>query len=114
MIETHFYVQGGLDGRDRALELDVHGIAGATGHGKAVGFRETDQGVIILLAGAEPLGELLDREELPVGRAGRIVELSQETIQPFASGRTMSMRMDWVAGSRPTNGACPLTVTSRT
>jgi hypothetical protein len=58
-------VKGGLDCHNRSLELDIHGIAGATGHGEAVGSCETDQGVEIPLAGSEPLGELLDREELP-------------------------------------------------
>jgi hypothetical protein len=40
-----------------------------------------DYGVIVLLGGTKLGGEFLHGEEMAVGRAGRIVELSQETIQ---------------------------------
>ena len=56
-------------------------IARAANHRQAVGFREIDHGVVILLAGAEARGEFLDGKEMLVEGAGRIVELLQEIIQ---------------------------------
>ena len=42
----------------RALDLDVHAIAGAAGDGEAVGLGEEDDGVVVGLGGAEAGGEL--------------------------------------------------------
>jgi hypothetical protein len=39
VIEAHGYVEGGLDVRDRSLELYVHSIPRAARHRKAVRFR---------------------------------------------------------------------------
>src|SRR5208337_4032919 len=62
VVKTQSYVEGCLDGRDRALELYVHSIARAAGHDKTVRLRKTNYFVIILLAGTEYLSKLLHRE----------------------------------------------------
>ena len=74
-------MEGFLDARNRAFKLHVETIAGASDHGEAIGFCESEYGVIIFLAGAETLRELFHGHELPVGSAGRIVKLLQEVIQ---------------------------------
>ena len=75
LVDAHGHVESSINVRDRARKLHVESIAGATNHRKAIRFRETDQGIIIFLARTEPRGKLRHRYEVPIGGAGRIVEL---------------------------------------
>ena len=64
------------------VSLQVPGIAGAADDLKAARFRESNQGVPIFLAGAEPRGKFLRRKELVVGGAGGIVDFLHKILQP--------------------------------
>ena len=81
LIDRHRYVECSVDVRDRGRELYVPGFERAANHLKAVRVRESDQGVVVLLARSKPLGKLLWGNVLLVGGAGRIVELLQEIFQ---------------------------------
>ena len=61
LVEPHSQMEGGLDVRHRSGDIQVHAIAGGADHGKPVRLGEANGGVIILLAGTEPRGELLHR-----------------------------------------------------
>src|SRR5580658_1981263 len=83
-VRTQSHMEGSLDGGHRADKPEVHGIAGAADNLKAARFRESNQRVPIFLAGSEPRGKLLGREELMVRTAGRIVDLLHKSLQPCA------------------------------
>ena len=74
-------MESGLDGRNGTLDLYVHAIARAAHDRKAVGLRESNHGGIICLAGSKLCGKLRHGEEMPVDKAGRIVEFLQKCIQ---------------------------------
>ena len=73
-------MEGFLDVCHRTRDIYVHAISGSSHHRKTVRLRETHHGVMILLAGTEPAGELFYRQELVVRRAGRIVEFLQKAL----------------------------------
>ncbi len=110
-------MEGSFDGRNRALDLHIHPIARAADNRQAVRLCEGEHGVIVFLRGAKPRGELLRRKELPVGGAGRIVEIGQER-RPGQPGRAAAERYPaasagFQAGAR-ISCACPLITASRT
>jgi hypothetical protein len=74
-------MEGFLNARHWSRDIHVHAIARSSNHRQAVCLGETNHGVIIFLARTKPVGELLHRQELAVGRAGRIVEVLQKAIQ---------------------------------
>ena len=55
MIDAQVDVERGFEGRYRALELHVHGVTRAAGHGETVGARKTHQRVIVMLTRSELL-----------------------------------------------------------
>jgi len=69
LVDAHAHVEGRLDGRDRAFDLQIHAIAGTANHPKAVRCRVGGHGVIVFLGGTKPVRELRHRKEVPVGRA---------------------------------------------
>jgi len=80
LVDAHDQMEGLFNARHRPSYIQVHAIAGSANHGKTVRFREVDHGVIILLAGTKPGGELFHREELAIRRAVGIVEFLQQVL----------------------------------
>ena len=66
------------------VSLRSRAIEGSADDLKAARFRESNQGIPIFLAGAEPRGKFLRREELVVGGACRILDFLHEILQPCA------------------------------
>ena len=81
LIDVYLHIEGSLDILHRTLDLHVHSVPRAARHHKAVRRDVLDYSVIILLARAEPRGEIRNGQEVTVGRTGGIVEFLQKTIQ---------------------------------
>ena len=81
LVNAHGDMESLFHGADRSLELNVEAIAGAAHHRKAIRFRESEQGIVIFLAGSESLRKLLHRYIMPVGGTGGVVDFFQEIFQ---------------------------------
>ena len=79
LVDAHGHMEGCLNGRHRAGDIQVHAIAGSAHHRKAVGFGEMNSQRHSPPGWGQTRGELFHREELAVRRAGRIVEFLQKT-----------------------------------
>ena len=84
LVGAHAYMEGRFDGRHAAFDLDIHAVTRASNDLQAVVLREAEDGVIVLLRGAEAGGELRGRKKLTVRRAGWIVEIIEETLEACA------------------------------
>ena len=81
LIGAHAHMEGSLDGRNGAFDLHIHAIACAADYAEAIHLREANDRVIVFLAGTKLRGKLRHGKEVPVGGAGRIVELVQKDLQ---------------------------------
>lgn len=78
LIDVQGYVKRLLNIGNRADDVKIDAIARPAGHRQSVGFRKADHRIVVVLGWAKSGGEFLYREELAVGRAGRIVELVEK------------------------------------
>ena len=74
-------MEGLLDGRDGAGDVEIDAIGRGCGNGEAVLLGEIDDGVVVVFGGAELRGKLLDGEEMVVAGTGGIVEIVEEGIE---------------------------------
>ena len=74
-------MEGGFDGRNRAFNLHVHGIAGSANDGEVALLGETNHRVIVLLSWTKAVSKLRHGEKMPVMGAGRVVKILEERIQ---------------------------------
>jgi hypothetical protein len=81
LVGEHIHMEGRLNGRDRAFNLNFHAIARAANHSEAALLNISHHGVVIGLRGAKPGGELRRSKEVPVVGDGRAVEVGQESVE---------------------------------
>lgn len=78
LIDMEGNVQCLLDVARGAFDVQDDAIGRGGGDPEAAGVGEVDDGLIVLLAGAEQLGELLRGQIVAVTGAGRVVEVLQQ------------------------------------
>ena len=104
-------MQGRLDVRHRAADIQQRAVGMGAADRQAVGLRKGDDRLVILFRRAEPGGELFRGQVMPVVGMGRIVELRQESgerlrvAQRQADGQVQPV----AAASRPIGCNCPST-----
>ena len=81
LVGAHVHMERRLDGRNRALDLHLHAVARSANHLKPVGLRKMNHGVIIRLGRSKPFSELPHTEKVPVGGAGRIIDILQKGLE---------------------------------
>jgi hypothetical protein len=74
-------VEGVLHVGDGSRDAEDGAVGMGAGDGEAVLLGELDDGLVILLGGAELIGELGWSEEVLEVRAGRVGDLSEESVQ---------------------------------
>lgn len=81
LVGAHRDVEGLLDGGDGSGDVEVEAIGRGGYDGEAVLVREIDDGVVVVLGGAEFSGELIDGEEMAPGGTVRVVEIGEEVVE---------------------------------
>src|ERR1700691_1436355 len=81
LIRAHGNVEGLLDGGDGSCDVEVDAIGRGGDDGEAVLPGEIDDGVVVVLGGAEFRGELIDGEEATVRGTGWVVEIVEEGVE---------------------------------
>ena len=80
-VQPHVQLESILYIRHRSCHVQVQAIARNTDYRKAIGFRETNRGIVVFLSGAEACGELIHGKVVAVRRAGGIVEFLEKVVQ---------------------------------
>src|SRR5580658_9212697 len=78
LIRPHSYMEGTFDRRHGTFDLHIHAVACSTNNHETVRFCKPNSGLIVFAGRSKPLGELRHREEVPVRRAGWIVQTLQK------------------------------------
>src|SRR5580698_6767728 len=83
-VDIHVYMEGSLDIRHRTCKPKISAVEGPADDLKAARFRESNQGIPILLAGTESGRNFLRHKELVVDGACGIVHFLNEILQSCA------------------------------
>ncbi len=107
LVNAHGHVEGFLDAGHRPRHIHEHAIAGGFLNREAARLRESDQGVVIFLAGTKSRCELFHREEMPVGRAGGIIKFLQEVFQLRLMAQCQhNVEAHGLGCGKPSDGLC--------
>ena len=104
LIDAQGQVEGFLDVRHRAADIQQGAIGVRAAHRQAVGLRKGDDRLVILFRRAEPGGKLFRRQVVPVIGMGRIVRVAAGTgraLSGLRNGSPMARFSRLVAASRP-------------
>ena len=74
LIDSHHHMEGFVDLRHRAIDIDEQAIRRRIGHCKTIGPGEIDHGLVILHRWAELLCELSYGQKMAVVGAGWVIE----------------------------------------
>ncbi len=112
-IDSHGHVERFLDVRHRPFDVYYQAIGMGLRHRQAMRFREANDGVAIVQAGAEALGKLFHAEVSVIVGALGIVDLLQQIVEIGLMAQRQGNRQAHALGARHLAGQRGLPVDHR-